>query len=146
MNQAGQQLLALKAAAKQAAEELAELIEVGRLNQYTEARGPDPILKTGRANEDYYKSRYEALTEALQAAERRVQLYDDRVRDVSQRILQTGGKNGGDNFFLAHLNQEKQEAQEQLEVARAASMKARADLDSLQEEARRAGLPPGIFR
>jgi chromosome segregation ATPase len=73
-------------------------------------------------------------------------LYDNRVRDVSQRILQTGGKNGGDNFYLAHLQEERQEAQQQLDEARAASAKARSDLDALREEARRAGVPPGVFR
>lgn len=146
LNQAGQQLTALKASAKAAAEELAQLIEVGGLNKYSEARGPDPTLKNGSANQDYYKSRYAALSEAFQAAERRVQLYDNRVRDVSQRILQTGGKEGGDNFYLAHLQQERQEAQQQLDEERAASMKARSDLDSLKEEARRAGVPPGVFR
>lgn len=146
LNQAGQQLNALRASAKAATEELAQLIEVGRLNKYSEARGPDPTLENGRANQDYYKSRHAALGEALQAAERRVQLYDDRVRDVSQRILQTGGKDGGDNFYIAHLQQERQEAQQQLDEARAASVKARTDLDALKEEARRGGVPPGVFR
>ena len=146
MNQAGQQLTVLRAAAKAAAEELAQLVEVGRLNKYSEAPGPDPRLENGSANQDYYKARYAALSEALQTAERRVQLYDDRVRDVSQRILQTGGKNGGDNFYLAHLQEERLEAQEQLEEARAALVKARGDLEALKEEARRAGVPPGVFR
>lgn len=146
LNQAGQQLTALRAAAKAATEELARLVEVGRLNKYSEAPGPAPTLENGSANQEYYKSRYAALTEVLQTAERRVQLYDDRVRDVSQRILQTGGKNGGDNFYLAHLQQERQEAQEQLEEARAALARVRSDLEALKEEARRAGVPPGVFR
>lgn len=146
MNQAGQQLTVLKASAKAAAEELAQLIEVGRLNKYSEARGPDAKLENGSANQDFYKSRYAVLTEELQVAERRVQLYDNRVRDVSQRILQTGGKDGGDNFYLAHLQQERQEAQQQLNEARAASVKALSELEALKEEARRAGVPPGVFR
>lgn len=146
LNQAGQQLTALRASAKSAADELAQLIEVGRLNKYSEARGPAPTLENGSANQEYYKTRYAALSEALQAAGRRVQLYDDRVRDVSQRILQTGGKDGGDNFYLAHLQQERQEAQQQLDEARAASGKAGSDLEALKEEARRAGVPPGVFR
>lgn len=146
MNQAGQQLTALRAYAKAAAEELARLIEVGRLNKYGEDPGPDPTLKNGSANQEYYRSRYAALSEGIQAAERRVQLYDNRVRDLSQRIMQTGGKEGGDNFYIAHLQQERQEAQQQLDEARAASVKARSDLDALKEEARRAGVPPGVFR
>ena len=65
---------------------------------------------------------------------------------MSQRILQTGGKNGGDNFYLAHLQEERQEAQEQLGEARAALVRARGDQEALKEEARRAGVPPGVFR
>lgn len=152
LSYAGQQLVVLKTAAKTAAEELAQLLEVGRLNRYSEAPGPDPIFKNGDANQDYYKARFIALNEALQTAERRVQLYDDRVRDLSQRIMQTGGKDGpggtggGDNFYLAQLQEQRQGAQQQLDEARAASVKAHSDLDALKEEARRAGVPPGIFR
>ena len=71
MDQAGQQLTALRAAAKAAAEELARLVEVGRLNKYSEAPGPDPRLENGSANQDYYKARYAALREALESASAR---------------------------------------------------------------------------
>ena len=146
LNDAGHRLIELRAAAKAAADELAGLLESGRLKKFSENQGPEPILENGSANHDYYKSRHAALNEALEEAERRVQLYDNRVRDVSQRILQTGGKNGGDNFYLAHLQEERQEAQKQLDEARATSAKARTDLEKLLEEARRAGVPPGVFR
>jgi hypothetical protein len=146
LNEAGRRLIDLRAAAKAAADELAGLLESGRLKKFSETRGPGPTLENGSANQDYYKSRHAALNEALEQAERRVQLYDNRVRDVSQRILQTGGKNGGDNFYLAHLQEERQQAQQHLDDARAASGKARSDLDALREEARRAGVPPGVFR
>ncbi|MEK6302465.1 MAG: hypothetical protein AABO41_17275 [Acidobacteriota bacterium] len=146
LNEAGRQLNELRAAAKAAAEELAGLIESGRLKKFSESQEPGPTAANGSANHDYYKSRFAALNETLQQAERRVQLYDNRVRDVSQRILQTGGKNGGDSFYLAHLQEERQEAQHQLDDARAAMAKALSDLDALKEEARRAGVPPGVFR
>lgn len=146
LNEAGLRLTELRAAAKSAADELARLLESGRLSKFSEAQEPGPTLENGNANQDYYKSRYAALNEALEQAERQVQLYDNRVRDVSQRILQTGGKNGGDNFYLAHLQEERQQAQQQLNEARAASEKARSDLEALKEEARRAGVPPGVFR
>jgi chromosome segregation ATPase len=146
LNDAGLQLTELRSAAKGAAAELARLLEQGRLNRFSETKEPGPTLENGNANLDYYKSRYAALSEALETAERQVQLYDNRVRDVSQRILQTGGKNGGDNFYLAHLQEEREEAQRQLNEARAASEKVRSDLAALKEEARRAGVPPGVFR
>lgn len=146
LNGAGRRLIELRAASKAAADELAGLLESGRLKKFGETQEPGPTLENGSANQDYYKSRYAALNEALEQAERRVQLFDNRVRDVSQRILGTGGKNGGDSFYLAHLQEERKESQQQLDDARAASAKARTDLDALREEARRAGVPPGVFR
>ncbi|HYV06688.1 MAG TPA: hypothetical protein VFB82_18990 [Blastocatellia bacterium] len=146
LDEAGRQVTELRAAAKAAAAELAGLIEVGRLKKFGEAPGPERTTENGSANHDYYKSRFTALNEELQEAERRAQLYEDRLRDVSQRILQNGGKNGGDNFYLAHLQEERQDAQEHRDEARAAVAKAHSDLDALKEEARRAGVPPGVFR
>jgi hypothetical protein len=149
LDEAGRQLTELRARARAAAQELAQLLEAGQQSKFSEASGPSPTLKNGNANEDYYASRYAALVETWQAAERRVQLYDNRVRDLGQRILQTGGKKGekgGDNFSMMQLQQELQEVQQQLEDSRAASGKARTDLDALKEEARRAGVPPGVFR
>lgn len=150
LDEAGRQLTELRARARAAAQELAQLLEAGQQSKFSEAPGPSRTLENGNANQDYYASRYAALVEALQAAERRVQLYDNRVRDLGQRILQTGGKKGdkggGDNFYIMQLQQELQEVQQQLDDSRAASGKARTDLDALKEEARRAGVPPGVFR
>lgn len=146
LDAAGRQLSDLRAAAKAAAEELAGILEAGRLKKFSESPEPGPTSENGSANNEYYKSRFAALNEALQQADRRVQLYDNRVRDVSQRILQTGGKNGGDNFYIAHLQEEREEAQGHLDEARAAAAKALSELEALKEAARRAGVPPGVFR
>jgi hypothetical protein len=149
LDEAGRQLKELRARARAAAEELAQLLEAGQQSKFSEAPGPSRTLENGNANEDYYASRYVALVETWQAAERRVQLYDNRVRDLGQRILQTGGKKGekgGDNFYMMQLQQELKEVQQQLDDSRAASAKARTDLDALKEEARRAGVAPGVFR
>lgn len=146
MDQAGRRLTELRAALKAAADDVALLLESGRLKKFSETQEPGPTLENGSANYEFYRSRYAALTEALEQAERRVQLFDNRVRDVSQRILQTGGKNGGDNFYLAHLQEEREQARKQLEESRTAGVKARSDLDTLREEARQAGVPPGVFR
>ena len=150
LDEAGRQLTELRAKARAAAQELAQLLEAGQQSKFSEAPGPSRTLENGNANEDYYASRYAALVETWQAAERRVQLYDNRVRDLGQRILQTGGKKGdkggGDNFYIMQLQQELKEVQQQLADSRTASGKARTDLDALKEEARRAGVPPGVFR
>jgi hypothetical protein len=73
-------------------------------------------------------------------------LYENRVRELQQHILLNGGKNGGDNFYTAQLQQDKEEAQRSLDEARAARSQAASKLDQLMEEARRAGVPPGVFR
>ena len=57
-----------------------------------------------------------------------------------------GGKKGGDNFYTMQLQQERDAAQQKLEEARAELSKAQTDLDTLKEDARRAGVAPGLFR
>jgi hypothetical protein len=125
---------------------LNQLMDYGRQKGFTEPSEPKATSEDGKINEEYYRARFSALNEALQTAGRRIQLYENRVRDLQQHILQNGGKNGGDNFYSAQLQQDKEEAQRNLDQARAARDKARTDIDSLMEEARRAGVSPGVFR
>ncbi|HSQ19680.1 MAG TPA: hypothetical protein VLR92_04820, partial [Blastocatellia bacterium] len=100
-----------------------------------------------------YRSQFSKLTENLESARRRVQLYDNRIRDLSQQLAtNSGGKDkngrstGGDSFFALQLQKEREEAQQKLDEARAAYTQAQTDLDALKEDARRAGVPPGVFR
>ncbi|HEX8185943.1 MAG TPA: hypothetical protein VF747_14365 [Blastocatellia bacterium] len=146
MEQVGQRLSELRKQARAAKDDLDQLLEYGRQNGFAEAGGPKATSEDGKANEEYYRARFAALNEALQTAERRIQLYENRVRDLQQHILQNGGKNGGDNFYTAQLQQDREEAQRNLDLARTARDKARNDLDTLMEEARRAGVSPGLFR
>ncbi|HEX8087363.1 MAG TPA: hypothetical protein VF762_00825 [Blastocatellia bacterium] len=146
MRQAGQQLSELRSQARAADDDLNQLLDYGRQKGFAEAGQPNATSQDGKANEDYYRTRFAALSETLQTAERRIQLYENRVRDLQQHILLNGGKNGGDNFYTAQLQQDREEAQRSLDQARAARDKARDDIDSLMEEARRAGVPPGLFR
>jgi chromosome segregation ATPase len=144
--QAGQQLSELRTQARAAADDLDQLLDYGRQMGFAEASEPKAASQDGKANEEYYRTRFAALSETLQTAERRIQLYENRVRDLQQHILLNGGKNGGDNFYTAQLQQDREEAQRSLDQARAARDKARNDMDSLMEEARRAGVAPGLFR
>jgi hypothetical protein len=147
---AGQKLNDLRKQSRDANADLKELLEYGREKGYSEAEGPKATTNDGKANEEYYRTRFAALNEELQTAERRMKLYEDRVRDLQQRILNTGsagpGKKGGDNFTIAQLQQEKEEAQRSLDDAQAAKNRTQEKRDALIEEARRAGVPPGIFR
>lgn len=153
IGQAGQRLLELQAQARTAAEDAAQLVEYGKQKGFSETEEPKPTSEEGKPNEPYYRSQFAKLTEALETAQRRVQLYDNRVRDLNQQIsTNSGGKDkkgrgtGGDSFFAFQLQKDRDEAQKRLDESRAAQTKAETDLDALREEARRAGVPPGVFR
>lgn len=153
LGQAGQRLSELRAQARTAADDAAQLVEYGKQKGFTESEGPKPTADEGKPNEEYYRAQFARLTEALEGAQRRVQLYDNRVRDLNQQIsTNSGGKDknghntGGDSFFALQLQKDRDEAQQKLDEARAAQTQAQNDLYALREEARRAGVPPGLFR
>jgi chromosome segregation ATPase len=153
LDQAGQRLSELRAQARTAADDAAQLVEYGKQKGFNESEEPKPTAEEGKPNEEYYRTQFTKLTEALESAQRRIQLYDNRVRDLNQQIsTNSGGKDkngrstGGDSFFALQLQKDRDEAQQKLDEARAAQTQAQADLDALREEARRAGVPPGLFR
>lgn len=144
LEQAGQRVTDLRAQSRAAADDLNKLVEYGREKGFKEAESPKAASDDGKPNEQYYRSRFASLNEALQTADRRAQLYENRVRDLNQRI--TNNSVTGDNFYIAQIQQERNEMQQKLEEARASRLKAQMDLDTLMEEARRNGVPPGLFR
>jgi chromosome segregation ATPase len=146
LEQAGKRAAELRAEARAAADDLNELLDYGKQKGFTEAAEPKPESEDGKPNEEYYRSRLAELAEQIDSSQRQIQLYDNRVRDISQRILMNGGKRGGDNFYIFQLQQDRQDAQQKLDDAKAALVKAQSDLDALREEARRAGVSPSLFR
>ncbi|HWX43245.1 MAG TPA: hypothetical protein VN345_19015 [Blastocatellia bacterium] len=143
LDSAGQRVIELRAQARDAHEALDKLLEEGRAKGFTEA--PEPSAsKDGKPNIDYYKTKFAELTEKLQTAERRVKLYDDRIREMNQRI--TINSRTGDNYYIGQLQQLRADAQHDQDQARADLESAQRDLEALKEEARRAGVPPGVFR
>lgn len=146
MDQAGRRLTDFRVEAHAAALDLAELVEYGRQKGLAEAAGPQPTSGDGKPNEQYFRARLDKLTGDAESAQRRIALYENRVRDVSQRILMNGGKKGGDNFYTAQLQQDRDDAQTKLDEAGAALTKAQADLDALKDEARRADVSRDLFR
>jgi len=143
LDAAGQSVLELRRQARDARDELNKLLEEGRSKGFTETPGPSPT-KDGKTNLQYYKDRFAELTEKVQTAERRVKLYDDRIRELNQRI--TTNTRTGDNFFISQLQQQRADAQRDQDEARADYEKALRELEALKDEARRAGVPPGVFR
>ena len=146
LESAGQKLSDLRNQSRAAKDDLNQLLEYGKENRFGESEGPKAPAGDGKPNEDYYRARFAALNEEAQNADRRIQLYENRVRDLQQHILLNGGKKGGDNFYTAQLQQDKEEAQQSLDEARAARSQTLSKLENLMEEARRAGVPPGVFR
>lgn len=141
MERVGQELEELRKQERAAADEVNQLLEHGRARNYSEDEGPKAVQADGKPNADYYRGRQAKLQGEIATAERRIELYENRVRDLSQRLLMNGGKDGGDNFYMAQLQKERQDAQQKMEEAREARMKAQAELDALVEEARRVGVP-----
>jgi chromosome segregation ATPase len=146
LDETGRQLLNLRAQAREAANDLEQLLEHGRQKNFREAEGPKAASEDGKPNEEFYRARHAKLLEEAETAGRQAQLYENRLRDLNQRILNNGGKNGGDNFYILQLQQERQEMQDKLEEARTARAKAQSDIETLMDEARRAGVQPGVFR
>lgn len=144
LDEAGRRLADLRAQARRAASDLEELLQYGREKGYSEEAPAQSTLEDGKPNEQYYRTRYAALLDDAKDSERLVRLYENRVSDLNQRILLNTGS--GDNFYTMQIQQDRDAMQEKLNEARAARSKAQSDMESLLEEARRAGLPPGLFR
>jgi hypothetical protein len=144
LDETGKKLIELRAEARAAAADLEKLLQYGRDKGFSEGAGPSATSEDGKPNEDYYRSRHQKLLEDLRTAERRVDLYENRVRELNQKIRANSGS--GDNFYVAQISQDRDEAQQKLEEAQASRDKAQKELDDLLEEARRAGIPPGVFR
>lgn len=146
IQQTGHRLSELREQSRGAAEDLNQLLDYGKEKGFKEAEGQKATSDEGKPNEEFYRAQLAKLNEAIDSAQRRTQLYQNRLNDVSQRILMNGGKKGGDNFYMMQLQKDRDEAQSKLDESQAALAKAHSDLDALKEEARRAGITPDIFR
>lgn len=144
LEEVGRQVLDLRAQARAAAEELNKLLEQGKEQGFSETPGPKAQSDDGTPNEKYYRERYNKLMQESRDAERKTMLYENRLRELNQRI--TTNSVSGDNFYIAQLQQDRDEARRQVEEAQTARDKVRAEIEALKDEARRAGVPPGVFR
>jgi hypothetical protein len=144
LEEVGRQVLDLRAQARAAAEELNRLLEEGKEQGFRETPGPKAQSEDGSPNEKYYRERYDKLMQESRDAERKTMLFENRLRELNQKI--TTNSVTGDNFYIARLQQDRDDAQRQLEEAQTTRDRVRAEVEVLKDEARRAGLPPGIFR
>jgi hypothetical protein len=142
LESAGKDLIEAKNQARTAGAELKKLLDEGSSKGFTESQGPKANAADGKPNADYYKTRYEKLMQAMRDAERRVQLYENRIRSLNESLVNTNR----DRFTSAQLEEDRNEAQSKADEARTALGKAQSDLESLINEARAAGVAPGLFR
>ena len=142
LDQMGYRVKELRAEARAAEAELKEALEQSKGKGFTEAEGPKPVADGGRPNEDYYKTTFAKLNEAVQDSQRGMQLYELRVNELRARMTNSST----DRFSAAQVQEELEAAQQKLNEARNARTKAQHELDALMEEARRAGISPGVFR
>jgi DNA repair exonuclease SbcCD ATPase subunit len=116
-----------------------------------------PTTPSGDPNLEYYTSRYAELRQELTDAEMRTAVMQLRVNDINRRITGNAGNfisfggggsipSGGDNFFLGRLRDELQIVEDALGHARTRMQLAAQQIEDLREEARRAGVPPGLLR
>src|SRR5690242_785317 len=91
MDQAGQRLAEVKTQARAAADDASQLADYGRQKGFSEAEELKATSEEGKPNEDYYVAEYQKLKEALETAQRRVTLYDNRVRDLNQQLTTNSG-------------------------------------------------------
>jgi chromosome segregation ATPase len=153
MDQTGRQLAEIRAQARAAADDLAKLVDYGNQKGFSEAEGPKAATDDGKPNDEYFRSRLAKVKEDIESAQRQIELYNNRVRDLNQQLATNssgkdskGRKTGGDSFFAGQLQQEREDAQQKLNEARSALARAQSDLENLQQEARRAGVSPALFR
>jgi hypothetical protein len=142
LDRMGPRIRELREEARVAETELKELLDDGKKKSFSEAPGPKSTVESGEPNDEYYRSKHAQATQAIEDAERKMQLYENRIRDFNERLNHPSV----DRFSAAQLQQDREDAQQKLEEAREARAKAQTELDEIKEEARKAGVSPGVFR
>jgi hypothetical protein len=96
-----------------------------------------------KRNEEYWRNRTTQLREAAQEADNKVKELEARIAELRNDMSPT---NVQDPNRLQSRDRELREAMDSLDATRSAAETARKALADLEEEARRAGVPPGWVR
>ncbi len=142
LDKAGQEVIELRKQAAAAKAVLNDLLAEGAAKGYSEGEGIKPVTKTGKPNEEYYKQKYQELLQAVADAQRRIKLYEDRIRALNELITSPSQ----DRFTTSQFEQDRRDAKQSLADAEKALTKAQEDIEKLMDEARQAGVAPGVFR
>jgi hypothetical protein len=129
----GENLRQAQAAADAAEASYRSIKAAGASKNFKPAAGPAPQTASGAANPNYYSDRFAKAQAAFDDADRRVQIYQDRVSDVRGRILNNSGS--GDQFSGMKLQEELDAALTQLDKATTDRAAAETELDAARQEA-----------
>jgi hypothetical protein len=130
---------------------LTVLPENGNLEAASAASSGDDEVVSGegrpvggrKRNEEYWRNRATQLREAAQEADNKVKELEARIAALRNDMSPT---NVQDPNRLQSRDRELREAMDSLDATRSAAETARKTLADLEEEARRAGVPPGWVR
>lgn len=151
---------AYRAEARLAQEAVNRLLDEGREYGFQIA-ALSPTLKNGEPNVEYYRSRFLTLQRDLQDALARTQVLQQQANRLQTQINSTlsypssGSRSGilfypnngaADGFYLNRLRDELGGVGGDYQDTQARIALLTAQLQALEEEGRRAGVPPGIFR
>lgn len=152
----------LRNEARLAQEDVNRLLDEGRQYGFQLAH-ISPRLKNGEPNLEYYRTRYNELQTELQDELARAEVAQLRTNRV-QTLINTNlnsiwyapvtrqgfvfypNNGAGDAFYLNRLRNELAGVGGDLSSSQSRVALLRQLMDELQEEGRRAGVPPGIFR
>jgi hypothetical protein len=109
-------------------------------DEVVSGEGPGRGLKR---NEEFWRNRTMQLREAAQEADNKVKELEARIAALRNDMSPT---NVQDPNRLQSRDRELREAMDSLDATRSAADTARKALADLEEEARRAGVPPGWVR
>jgi hypothetical protein len=118
-----------------------EATEAPPPSTYEETPSSSEVSETPAPVESEWRQRAQDARAAVQAAEMAVREADEEAKALAQRILLST-----DTYEIMELRSQQQQRTEQLEAARAAVTAAQKALVDLEDEARRARVPPGWLR
>lgn len=151
---------ASRAEARLAQETVNRLLDEGREAGYQIA-SLAPTRKDGSPNVEYYRARFLALQRDLQDAQAQAEVLQQRTNRLQTAINATlavpvyasrrgilfyPNNGAADVFYVNRLRDELGGVGGDAQAAQARIALLTEQLQTLQEEGRRAGLPPGIFR
>lgn len=139
IEQQGDVVRQAKADVASARERLERVTAEGQRQRFSPDPGPSRTTKSGAPNPAFYAQAITSAQNAYDDATRRIELYQNQVNDVRQRILNNAGS--GDNFTQLKLQQELDSALQQLEKAKSDQITAQQKLENAKTAARNAGIP-----